>query len=136
MLCTVSTYSRTVCGRCPQHFRSHEIKPTSQSGRHTGTAIFIKLGCKQALNRCTTWRRRGRLTAAGKRSGAEFLAWSAVHGLPVPVLDGPLRGLEAEQKKAISQRCWIWSKMVCNASATRQQCAYVSCHPLPALTDA
>lgn len=39
-----------------------------------------------------------------RRFGAEFLAWSAVHGLAMLVLDGPLRSLDATQKKAISQR--------------------------------
>jgi AcrR family transcriptional regulator len=39
-----------------------------------------------------------------KRFGAEFLAWSAVHGLAMLVLDGPLRSMDAAQKKAISQR--------------------------------
>lgn len=39
-----------------------------------------------------------------RRPGAEFLAWSAVHGLSMLVIDGPLRGLNAAQKEAISQR--------------------------------
>jgi AcrR family transcriptional regulator len=29
-----------------------------------------------------------------RRSGAEFLAWSAVHGLAMLLIDGPLRGLD------------------------------------------
>ncbi|MEV6685341.1 TetR/AcrR family transcriptional regulator [Streptomyces sp. NPDC051130] len=33
----------------------------------------------------------------GRRPGAEFLAWSAVHGLAVLVIDGPLRGVTPEQ---------------------------------------
>ncbi|WP_019586944.1 TetR/AcrR family transcriptional regulator [Deinococcus apachensis] len=37
------------------------------------------------------------LLAPGRRHGAEFLAWSAVHGLATLLIDGPLRGLgEAE----------------------------------------
>jgi AcrR family transcriptional regulator len=40
-----------------------------------------------------------RMTAAGilrakARPGAEFLAWSAVHGLSLLMLDGPLRGID------------------------------------------
>ncbi len=31
-----------------------------------------------------------------RRAGAEFLAWSAVHGLATLVIDGPLRGLPPE----------------------------------------
>ncbi|MFD9482999.1 TetR/AcrR family transcriptional regulator [Streptomyces sp. NPDC059991] len=32
-----------------------------------------------------------------RRPGAEFLAWSAVHGLAVLLIDGPLRGLHSTQ---------------------------------------
>lgn len=39
-----------------------------------------------------------------RRPAAEFLAWSAVHGLSMLVIDGPLRGLNTAQKDAIGQR--------------------------------
>jgi AcrR family transcriptional regulator len=50
-----------------------------------------------------------RLVAAGvlplaRRPGAEYLAWSAVHGLAMLVIDGPLRDLPAVQVDAVSQR--------------------------------
>jgi AcrR family transcriptional regulator len=38
------------------------------------------------------------------RPGAEFLAWSAVHGLALLSIDGPLRGLPAPQAEALGQR--------------------------------
>ncbi|TGB18658.1 TetR/AcrR family transcriptional regulator [Streptomyces palmae] len=38
----------------------------------------------------------GRLPA-DRRPGAEFLAWSAVHGLAALLIDGPLRGLQPDQ---------------------------------------
>ncbi len=49
------------------------------------------------------------LVAAGvlpaeRRPGAEFLAWSTVHGLALLVIDGPLRGLPAEQVDALTHR--------------------------------
>lgn len=49
------------------------------------------------------------LVAAGAlprehRPGAEFLAWSAVHGLAMLAIDGPLRGLERAHTDAIGQR--------------------------------
>ncbi|MFJ7566240.1 TetR/AcrR family transcriptional regulator [Herminiimonas sp. NPDC097707] len=49
------------------------------------------------------------LLAAGvlapeRRPGAEFLAWSAVHGLSMLLIDGPLRVLDAQQAEAIGQR--------------------------------
>lgn len=38
-----------------------------------------------------------------RRMGAEFLAWSAVHGLAMLMIDGPLRSLEPAQKQGIGQ---------------------------------
>ncbi|MFF1557832.1 TetR/AcrR family transcriptional regulator [Streptomyces sp. NPDC058279] len=40
---------------------------------------------------------------AERRPGAELLAWSAVHGLAVLVIDGPLRGVTPEQAHAAGQ---------------------------------
>ncbi|MEU7242405.1 TetR-like C-terminal domain-containing protein [Streptomyces sparsogenes] len=37
------------------------------------------------------------LLPGDRRPGAEFLAWSAVHGLAVLLIDGPLRGLHPTQ---------------------------------------
>ncbi|MFD9726148.1 TetR/AcrR family transcriptional regulator [Streptomyces sp. NPDC059072] len=37
------------------------------------------------------------LLPAERRPGAEFLAWSAVHGLAVLTIDGPLRGITPQQ---------------------------------------
>jgi AcrR family transcriptional regulator len=49
------------------------------------------------------------LVAAGqlpleRRTAAEFFAWSAVHGLAMLLIDGPLRGLEPEQTTGLGQR--------------------------------
>lgn len=44
------------------------------------------------------------LMAAAQRPGAEYLAWSAVHGLALLVIDGPLRGIPAAQAGAIGER--------------------------------
>lgn len=41
---------------------------------------------------------------AERRSGAEFLAWSSVHGLAMLVIDGPLRGLDVEQRTFAARR--------------------------------
>lgn len=38
-----------------------------------------------------------------RRMGAEFLAWSAVHGLAMLLIDGPLRSLEEAQRQVIGQ---------------------------------
>lgn len=39
-----------------------------------------------------------------RRISAEFFAWSAVHGLAMLLLDGPLRGLDKSQIEAIGQQ--------------------------------
>ena len=50
-----------------------------------------------------------RMVAAGvlpgeRRAGAEYLAWSAVHGLALLLIDGPLKGLPKKQAGALAQR--------------------------------
>ena len=50
-----------------------------------------------------------RMVAAGvlpaeRRPGAEFLAWSAVHGLAMLIIDGPLRDLPQPQTDMLQQR--------------------------------
>lgn len=39
-----------------------------------------------------------------RRPGAEYLAWSAVHGLALLVAEGPLHGAPAERREALAQR--------------------------------
>ena len=39
-----------------------------------------------------------------RRPGAEYLAWSAVHGLAMLVIDGPLKRLGAAQRRAVGER--------------------------------
>jgi AcrR family transcriptional regulator len=41
---------------------------------------------------------------AQRRPFAEVLAWSAVHGLAMLLIDGPLRVLDAEQAQTLGQR--------------------------------
>ncbi|VVE30686.1 TetR/AcrR family transcriptional regulator [Pandoraea terrigena] len=41
---------------------------------------------------------------AAQRPGAEYLAWAAVHGLSVLVIDGPLRHLPDDQVDGLGQR--------------------------------
>lgn len=44
------------------------------------------------------------LLSVEARSQAEFLAWSAVHGMAMLILDGPLQNVPEEQLKRLSQR--------------------------------
>ena len=39
-----------------------------------------------------------------RRLGAEFLAWSTVHGMAMLSIDGPLRGVKPEQRRALGLR--------------------------------
>lgn len=41
---------------------------------------------------------------AERRAGAEFAAWSAVHGLAMLVLEGPLRALDSDQRRFAAER--------------------------------
>lgn len=41
---------------------------------------------------------------AGRRPGAEYLAWSAVHGLALLIIDGPLRHADEGQRTALGER--------------------------------
>ena len=50
-----------------------------------------------------------RMVAAGilkpkERPGAEFLAWSTVHGMAILMLDGPLRGIDAAAAQHFGKR--------------------------------
>jgi hypothetical protein len=41
---------------------------------------------------------------ADRRPGAEFVTWSAVHGLAVLLIDGPLRGVDRAVTDDIEER--------------------------------
>lgn len=41
---------------------------------------------------------------ASRRSNAQFLAWSSVHGLALLLIDGPLRALPRERADAVTQQ--------------------------------
>lgn len=44
------------------------------------------------------------LLPAARRAGAEYLAWSAVHGMALLIIDGPLRQVDPRQLQALAQR--------------------------------
>lgn len=69
----------------------------SRAGR-SGLNPFQLLGA--ALDRMAE---TGVLTPE-RRQGAEYLAWSAVHGLAVLFTDGPLRGLTDAQRLVVGKR--------------------------------
>ncbi|MDB0571445.1 WHG domain-containing protein [Ralstonia solanacearum] len=64
----------------------------------SGLNPFQLLGA--ALDRMTA----AGVLPAGRRPGAEYLAWSAVHGLALLIIDGPLRDRPPDQTGAIALR--------------------------------
>jgi len=44
------------------------------------------------------------LLPPARRPGAEWMAWSAVHGMAFRVLDGPLRGSSETEYQALAER--------------------------------
>jgi AcrR family transcriptional regulator len=72
--------------------------PDPEKAGHSGLNPFELLGA--ALDRLTSC---GALPAA-RRPGAEYLAWSAVHGMAMIAIDGPLRRLTAAQFDALAAR--------------------------------
>ncbi|WP_260602560.1 TetR/AcrR family transcriptional regulator [Variovorax sp. MHTC-1] len=75
-----------------------EGAPDEAKGGRSGLNPFELLGA--ALDQ---------LVAAGalppeRRPGAEFLAWSAVHGLALLIIDGPLRGMPREQTDVLGEQ--------------------------------
>lgn len=61
------------------------------------------------------------LLAPADRPGAEFLAWSAVHGLSTLAIDGPLRQLDDLQVQAISARLVVMVELgLSRSDASRQ----------------
>ena len=69
----------------------------AKSGR-SGLNPFQLLGV--ALDRMV----EGGMLPPERRPGAEYLAWSAVHGLAMLVLEGPLRRLTRAEAQRIGQR--------------------------------
>lgn len=77
----------------------------------SGMNAFQLLGL--ALDRC---RDAGLLTPV-QRQGAEFIAWSAVHGISMLVIDGPLRELPSEAINRLGQRVldMVEAGLTCNS---------------------
>lgn len=75
-----------------------EEEPDKAKGGDSGLNPFQLLGA--ALDRLV----EAGVMPSERRPGAEFLAWSAVHGMALLVIDGPLRGLPRAQVDALGQR--------------------------------
>ena len=75
-----------------------ENDPDPAKAGHSGFNPFQLLSA--ALDRMV----EAGILPAERRPGAEYLAWSAVHGLAMLLLDGPLRGREPDQVEMLGQR--------------------------------
>jgi AcrR family transcriptional regulator len=72
--------------------------PDPAKAGSTGLNPFQLLGV--ALDRMVD----AHVLSTERRNGAEFLAWSAVHGFAMLVIEGPLRGLSRAQTDALGRR--------------------------------
>jgi AcrR family transcriptional regulator len=72
----------------------------------TNSAMAGKTGLNpfQLLGSALDWLVEAGVLPAARRPGAEYLAWSAVHGLAMLLLEGPLRRLTRTQAREIERR--------------------------------
>ena len=85
---------RTAFGPMPEDDEGVELGSQPKSPLHP----FRLLG--DALDQLVA---SGALPPA-RREGAEFLAWSSVHGMALLLIDGPLRGADSSQIEALSRQ--------------------------------
>jgi AcrR family transcriptional regulator len=85
---------RTAFGTGPQVDRTLPAESADRS----------RLGPFQLLSLALDRMAAENVLAVERRPGAEYLAWSAVHGLAMLVIDGPLRGMDEQQIDALIPR--------------------------------
>lgn len=76
----------------------HKLAPVPEKAGNSGLNPLQLLGL--ALDRFV----EAGILAKERRQGAEYLAWSAVHGLSMLIIDGPLRIMNQQQRDAVGQR--------------------------------
>ena len=77
-----------------QEFASNDPAPRSAGGRDPFELLGDALDALVAAG----------LLAPARRPGAEFMAWSAVHGMAFLMIDGPLRALDEPARVALAER--------------------------------
>ena len=98
---------------CPHRLRRPRFGPAAanpETAGNSGLDPFQLLG--SALDRMVA---AGVLLAA-RRPGAEYLAWSAVHGLAMLVIEGPLRTLPRAQTAVIEDHLLAMVERACNTN--------------------
>jgi len=74
------------------------VRPNPDKAGASGLNPFELLGA--ALDRMV----EAGVLSPSRRPGAEYLAWSAVHGLALLVIDGPLAGMPRKEIQALGRR--------------------------------
>src|ERR1700712_2465092 len=82
---------RTAFGTGPQLGRTLDAEQVGSPGPHPFQLLSSALDRMEAAN----------VLPAARRVGAEYRAWSAVHGLAMLVIDGPLRAMDDQQIDAL-----------------------------------
>lgn len=85
---------RAAFGTGPQPERSLTVEQAGSSGLTPFQLLSLALDRMEAAN----------VLPAARRDGTEYLAWSAVHGLAMLVIDGPLRGMDGQRIEAAIPR--------------------------------
>ncbi len=79
-----------------------EDDPDPAKAGNSGLNPFQLLGAALDL-----WVDAGLLPAA-RRPGAEYVAWSAVHGLAILLIDGPCAAARRNRPASSVRGCWTW----------------------------
>jgi AcrR family transcriptional regulator len=85
-------------------FRTAFSVPASPEDRDPGKAGSSGLNPFQLLSAALDLMVQAGALPVERRPGAEFLAWSAVHGFAVLLIEGPLKGIASKQAAALGQR--------------------------------
>lgn len=85
---------RTAFGTGPPPDRALSVEQAGSSGLTPFQLLSMALDRMEAAN----------LLLAPRRDGAEYLAWSAVHGLAMLIIDGPLQAMNGERIEGVIPR--------------------------------
>jgi AcrR family transcriptional regulator len=85
---------RTAFGTGPQPDKAAKTEQAGTTGLNPFQLLSLALDRMEAAD----------VLAPERRGGAEYLAWSAVHGLAMLIIDGPLRAMQDQQIEMLIPR--------------------------------
>ena len=103
-LCAVGTAYLGFALREPGMFRTAFSVPPPIHTRNQANTASLGLNPYQLLSLALDRMQHAGLLRARDRPGAEFLAWSSVHGLALLALEGPLASMPRADVAALGQR--------------------------------